>query len=366
MTSRTDNRDVVSVIAFCWLCTNETKTVFQAFGEVTPKLFLFISRGCTKPDTASTNKSHESFISSSGEISRYNSQGIRKVSSLPGRTLHVLGVEPDRRGNSLWQMSLPPLPFCFKRSCKSCLLWPLLGELRIGQRVKVLPVPAEFALLRPARQWRLWAGKCAALQRGPGGSETKGEEQIVHALKHNRGTGVEKCLSLKRTGFSVCFSLCVLSGYLNSRYSRYMSPWTLNTWGEKQKVSQYISAEPGNKHALSLCDPAMGGHLIPQRTAVQTSFLLNAIGLQKQSKAKQSSPKDTATVGSNTGCSEHLAFCQDLSLQSGGKGVPGSLSGRRKGTHSFPFWNSALLCYPIPEQRLWKAEKYLPHCCMCV
>lgn len=343
MTSRTDNRDVVSVIAFCWLCTNETKTVFQAFGEVTPKLFLFIGRGCTKPDMVGTNKSHESFISCSREISRYGSQSLWKVSSHPGRALHVLGVEPGRRGNSPLQASLPPLPFCFKCSCKSCLLWPLLGELRIGQRVKVLPIPAEFALLRPASQRRLRAGKRAALWRGPGGSKTKGEEQIVHTLKHNRGTSVKKCLSSKRTGFSVCFSLCVLSGYLNSRYSRYTSPWTLNSRGEQQKVSQYISAEPGNKHALSLCDPAMGGHLIRQRTAVQTSVLLYAIGLQKQSKTKWSSPKDTAAVGSNTGCSKHLAFCQDLSLQSGGKGVPGSLRGSRKGIHSFPFWNSALL-----------------------
>lgn len=64
MTSKTDNRDIVSVIAFCWLCTDEIKTTFQAFEEVAPKLFLFIGRSCVKLDMASTNKSHKSFISS--------------------------------------------------------------------------------------------------------------------------------------------------------------------------------------------------------------------------------------------------------------------------------------------------------------
>lgn len=46
MTSKTHNRDFVSVIAFCWLCTDEIKTTFQAFEEVAPELFLFISRSC--------------------------------------------------------------------------------------------------------------------------------------------------------------------------------------------------------------------------------------------------------------------------------------------------------------------------------
>lgn len=64
MTSKTDNRDFVSVIAFCWLCTGEIKTTFQPFEEVTPKLFMFISRGCMELDMASTNKSNKSFVSS--------------------------------------------------------------------------------------------------------------------------------------------------------------------------------------------------------------------------------------------------------------------------------------------------------------
>lgn len=72
MTSKADKRDIVSVIAFCWLCTDEIKTMLQAFEEVAPKLFLFIGRSCVKLEMASTNKSHKLLVSSYRGASRYS------------------------------------------------------------------------------------------------------------------------------------------------------------------------------------------------------------------------------------------------------------------------------------------------------
>lgn len=197
------------------------------------------------------------------------------------------------RGGTVCGQRLSPLQWlCFKCSCKSDLLWPFLGELRTGQRVKSVTSPCWVCTSRPGKpEGRLEEGVHAAEgeREGVRGGRVKQKEKNKLCTPRNKtGEQVQKkSSSLKNRNFSVCFPPCsyILLSELNVQ--EIYESLNCELVRRIAKASQYnFSWAAGKARALSFCASAMGGHLMLQHTAVQTSFLLYTNGLLKQSRTK--------------------------------------------------------------------------------